>query len=133
MFAPLEYGDADAAVLHMSGTWKHVFANEMHVQVTSLEEIRQGEAPPPISRKEIEYAAGKSLGRPLKLRSSSEGESMMLELNEYLEKRVMFMRLDDRLREKDMGPLPAPSLPLHKLPASAAAPGGSHYQSQKLK
>jgi len=100
-------------------------------QVQSINELRNGDSDPPVTRKEIEYACGRSLGRPLKLRGNDKRSAMVIDLNEYLEKRILFMRLEDGLGEKADGALGAPPPSMYKLPPSAARKGGSHYQATK--
>ena len=64
MFAPLEYGDKGAATLRVSGSWTE--RHEPNFKVEKVEQLSNGDAEPPITEKEIHYACGKSLGRPLK-------------------------------------------------------------------
>ncbi len=128
MLAPLEYGDAEAAALHLLGTWSPTPHGELKIMVKSVEQTSNGaESEPPVTTKEIHYACGKSLGRPLTVRRNDEGTSLRIELNEYLEKSILLLRLEDGLLDKEQGPLGLPALSAYKLPPSAAKPGGVLY------
>ena len=63
LLAPLEYGDAGAAVLRVTGTWIQTQHSELHLQLQSVEELSNGTAVPPVNTAEIHYATGKRLGR----------------------------------------------------------------------
>lgn len=85
MFAPLEYGDKGAATLRVSGSWTE--RHEPNFKVEKVEQLSNGDAEPPITEKEIHYACGKSLGRPLKAhlpRDNKNWDVMWLDINEYL-------------------------------------------------
>ena len=85
MFAPLEYLDKEAAALHVSGTWEHLSYGDVALQLTSVNEMKNGEVLPPVTAAEIYYACGKALGRPIKCGCSKEKPQLALRLNEYLE------------------------------------------------
>jgi len=71
------------------------------------------------------------VGSPLKLRGNQDRSAMVMDLNEYLEKRILFMRLEDGLRDKADGAVGPPPPSPYKLPPSAARPGGSYYKPPK--
>lgn len=132
LFDPLEYGDKDASALRVRGKWKpsgKLGDRDVVVQVEDIEEVTSSAdaPPPPITTKEIHYACGKSLGRPLHLLCNKDTSALIIQLNEYLEKRVLLMRLDDGLLDKKKDHLGPPPPSLYTLPPSAAMPGGSHY------
>ena len=85
LFAPLEYLDKEAAALHVSGTWEVLPYGELALQVTSVDELMNGEAAPPVTASEIYYACGKALGRPIKAGVDKEKPQLGVRLNEYLE------------------------------------------------
>jgi hypothetical protein len=104
----------------MVGTWLTTPYGEIHVQVTSVDQQSNGELEPPVTAKEIYYACGRSLGRPIKARASDDHTMLRMELNEYLEKSVVFMRLEDGLEDKALPFLPGPAPSPYRQPPSAA-------------
>lgn len=65
MFAPLEYGDKDAAQLRGKGRWTEQPEHYFRMFFDSVETLRGGTLDPPITEEEIYYTAGKSLGKPM--------------------------------------------------------------------
>jgi hypothetical protein len=100
--APLEYGDVDACCLRVHGTWLLTQFHELHFLIKSVDEESNGGPPngdapsPPITKKDIQYAAGLSLGRPIKapLDDKTHRSSMSLTLNEYLKHSCMLVHDD---------------------------------------
>ena len=96
MFAPLEYSDKDAAALHATGTWSETQYGEVHIQWGTLDELRNGDADPPITIKEVHYCCGKALGRPMKMPVSKDTNSdgvpvtTSLTINDYLKHSCVF-------------------------------------------
>ena len=96
IFAALEYGDEQAAALRVAGTWRES-QFDLQLQVLTAEQASNGAAEPPITTKMIDYACGKSRGRPLKCTLSKEHPDLMwVVLNDYL-KHTVVMRKESEL------------------------------------
>lgn len=59
-FMPLEYGDSDAAVLRVWGELIES-AHHLRLKVNKVEELRNGDRPPPLTEEDIHLVCGKSL------------------------------------------------------------------------
>lgn len=72
----------------MTGTWIERWEPNFHVD--TVEEQCAGELPPPVSAKEVYYACGKSLGRPIKAPMDKHNEVLNFIVNDYMKHSVEF-------------------------------------------
>ena len=90
-FAPLYYGDKDAAQLRVTG--QLVPGGGERMKVETVEELRNGERRPPITEDDIRRACGKSLLNGLE--SYRKGASLTMTLDRNADWSIGFRELTD--------------------------------------